>query len=107
MKIFEENSYASVDFLNKKIKIMRRRRGPRQDIALESDEVPFALVDSLQEEIASFVRSVRTGSRPEVTGEDGCRALAAALRVVASLQANWRRVHDHDRDQVGLRASAE
>ena len=107
MKIFEENSYASVDFLNKKIKIMRRSRGPRQDIALESDEVPFAPVDSLQEEIASFVRSARTGSRPEVTGEDGCRALAAALRVVGSLQANWRRVHDHDRDQVRLRASAE
>ena len=107
MKIFEENSYASVDFLNKKIKIMRRRRGPLQDIALESDEVPFTPVDSLQEEIASFVRSVRTGSRPEVTGEDGCRALAAALRVVGSLQANWRRVHDHDRNQVGLRASAE
>ena len=69
--------------------------------------MPFDPVDSLQEEIASFVRSVRTGSRPEVTGEDGCRALAAALRVVGSLQANWRRVHDHDRDQVALRASAE
>ena len=109
MKIFEENSYASVDFLNKKIKIVRRRCGRQQGGfgQLETDEVPFAAIDSLQEEIHSFVRSVRTGTTPEVTGEDGCRALAAALRVVGSLQANWRRVHDHDRDQLAQRVSAQ
>ena len=69
---------------------------------LESDEVPFASVDSLQEEIHSFVQSVRNGTKPEVTGEDGCRALAAALRVVGSLRANWRRVHHHDGDQLTM-----
>ncbi len=109
MKIFEENSYASVDFLNKKIKIVRRRSGRQQGGigALESDEVPFAAGDSLQEEIRSFVHAVRTGAPPEVTGEDGCRALAAALRVVGSLQANWRRVHDHDHRELARRYTAE
>jgi predicted dehydrogenase len=109
MKIFEENSYASVDFLNKRIRIVRRRHGrQRSGIgALDSDEVPFAVVDSLQEEIHSFVRSVRTGTTPEVTGEDGCRALAAALRVVGSLRANWHRVRDHDRGEIAHRISAE
>jgi predicted dehydrogenase len=109
MKIFEENSYASVDFLNKKIKIVRRRCGRQQGGigALESDEVPFVASDSLQEEISSFVHAVRTGTPPEVTGEDGCRALAAALRVVGSLQANWRRVHDHDSQQLARRYTAE
>ena len=109
MKIFEENSYIYVDFLNKKVRIIRRHAGRRGDglDGLESDEIPFVAVDSLQEEICSFVNSVRSGTPPEVSGEDGCRALAAALRVVGSLQANWRRVHDHDRRATGPRLMAE
>jgi predicted dehydrogenase len=99
MKIFEENSYASIDFLNKTIRMVRRRPGyqPGSLRGLESDEMPYLAVDSLQEEIRSFIHCVRSGQSPEVTGEDGCRALAAALRVVDSLQAHWQRVRAHDR----------
>jgi predicted dehydrogenase len=99
MKIFEEDSYASIDFLNKTIRIVRRRPGqPGGSMrALEADELPYLAVDSLQEEIRSFIHAVRSGEPPEVSGEDGCRALAAALRVVESLQRNWQRVQDYDR----------
>jgi predicted dehydrogenase len=109
MKIFEENSYTYIDFLNKKVRIVRRPAGRRGDGlgGLESDEIPFVAVDSLQEEIRSFINAVRTGAPPEVTGEDGCRALAAALRVVGSLQANWRRVRDHDPSVTGGRFTAD
>ncbi|MFO1059601.1 MAG: Gfo/Idh/MocA family oxidoreductase [Dongiaceae bacterium] len=99
MKIFEENSYASIDFLNKTIRIVRRRPGSRPGTlrGLQSDDIPYLAVDSLQEEIRSFIHCVRSGEPPEVSGEDGCRALAAALRIVESLQGHWQRVREHDR----------
>jgi predicted dehydrogenase len=110
MKIFEENSYASIDFLNKTIRIVRRRPGYRGGgmRGLEADEVPYLAVDSLQEEMRSFIHAVRSGEPPEVTGEDGCRALAAALRVVESLQGTWRRIREHDRrrSQAGIGSEA-
>jgi predicted dehydrogenase len=41
----------------------------------------------LQAELDSFLRSVREGTPPEVTGEDGRRALELADRIVAAIRA--------------------
>lgn len=41
----------------------------------------------LQAELDSFLRSVREGTPPEVTGQDGRRALELADRIVAAIQA--------------------
>ena len=40
-------------------------------------------------EIAAFLNSVRTGKPPLVTGEDGWRALEAALMITRSLRSHW------------------
>jgi predicted dehydrogenase len=41
----------------------------------------------LQAELDAFLRSVRDGTEPEVTGEDGRRALALADRIAADIRA--------------------
>jgi predicted dehydrogenase len=46
--------------------------------------------DDLAAEIADFVRCVRDGAPPLVSGHDGRRALETALRVTESLRANLR-----------------
>jgi predicted dehydrogenase len=38
-------------------------------------------------EVESFVESVRAGRDPEVTGEDGLRAIEVADRIVRDLEA--------------------
>jgi predicted dehydrogenase len=46
--------------------------------------------DQLTSELQDFVRCVRSGSRPRVTGEDGRNAIALASRILDSLRAhNW------------------
>ena len=46
--------------------------------------------DDLAAEIADFVRCVRDGAVPLVSGSDGRRALETAIRVTESLRANLR-----------------
>jgi len=44
--------------------------------------------DQLTSELHDFVRAVRMGETPRVTGEDGCRAVAAAERVIQAVAAH-------------------
>ena len=50
------------------------------ELPLEGEERP------LQAEIDSFLNAVQKGETPEVTGEDGRRALELADRIVAQMQ---------------------
>jgi predicted dehydrogenase len=47
---------------------------------------PIAAEEPLQAELRSFLESVRTRSQPVVSFEDGRRALALALDIVAAIQ---------------------
>src|SRR5262249_33166763 len=44
--------------------------------------------DQLTRELEDFVRCVRTGSRPRVSGEDGLEALTLAARILDSLRSH-------------------
>jgi predicted dehydrogenase len=81
MRIFESDSYVSIDFQAKSVSIRRRRGG-----AIESEELRSDDNDALRAQIASFLNAVRTGTPPVVSGEDGKRALEAALAISARLQ---------------------
>ena len=45
------------------------------------EERSYEQGDALKLEIESFLRAVRDGGPPVVTGEDGLRALEAAIRI--------------------------
>jgi predicted dehydrogenase len=52
-----------------------------EEIQLGNEQRP------LQAELDSFLRAVREGRDPEVTGRDGRRALALADRIAADIRA--------------------
>ncbi len=54
---------------------------------------PIEQQEPLRAELNSFLRAVRERSTPEVTLEDGRRALAVALQIVDAIAAHSRRVH--------------
>ena len=112
MRVFQDNSYTSIDFLNKKLRIVRRVNGATMNgiPALEIEETSYGDVDTLEQEIAAFLQSVRTGKPPLVTGEDGWRALEAALMITRSLRSHWQMIGDqafHPRGAVVGRAAGE
>jgi len=54
---------------------------------------PVEQQEPLRAELTSFLRAVRQRSEPEVTLQDGRRALAAAMQIVAAIAEHSRRAH--------------
>lgn len=83
MRIFQPDSYITVDFQNKKLAIFRKGTGEMfpgvPNVSME--EKALEPVDALQAEIASFLECIRTGKPPVVTAYDGRRALETALLI--------------------------
>ena len=109
-RMFSADSYVSLDF-HKNYGLMVKK-GPRweagrdelktlspEELAQRTDFVEREMLEvvelplegqeqPLQAELDSFLTSVRNGTPPEVTGEDGRRALALADRITAEIQAH-------------------
>jgi len=84
IRIFQEDAYISIDYLERKITVLRKDGGGLPVPGLPQvtmSEKRFAEGDSLEAEVQSFLEAVRTGSKPVVTGEDGKRALEVALEI--------------------------
>jgi predicted dehydrogenase len=93
MRIFEKESCTSVDFLKRRISVFRLKApagGGQTEIAL-SDTV-YPPIDALAEEISSFLEAARGTHGALVTGEDGRRALEAAIAIDRQLQDHRRRL---------------
>ncbi len=83
MTIRQPDSYISVDYMNHMLLIGEIDEEGHAD---EHKEVSFETqklsgTDVLMDEIRSFVAAVSQGLRPEVTGEDGKRALEVAVEI--------------------------
>lgn len=89
MRIFQPDCYISVDFQNKGLKVHTKGTGEMfpgiPEILVE--ESSFEESDALLAEIRAFVESVRSGKPPRVSGEDGRRALATAMRITELVHA--------------------
>jgi predicted dehydrogenase len=110
MRLFEKDSYVSLDFLNKSVEIYRlveAGRIPSDESAKETvvGRIPVEKVgktiiyerpktgdqDMLTTEIESFLQAVRTRTSPKVTGEDGRKALEVALRIKEEAERHTKR----------------
>ncbi len=83
MRIFQPDAYITLDFQNKKVAVLRKGEGemfPGVPNVL-IDEQTFDQGDALKSEIASFLDAIEHGTKPEVSGEDGKRALETALMI--------------------------
>lgn len=83
LRVFQEDTYLSIDLQQKLLTTVRRRRGevtigvPPVDVTEQNCEQG----DALRFEIESFLEAILSRTAPVVTGEDGLRALETAIRI--------------------------
>lgn len=92
LRIFQENCYFSADYAKKRSYAVYREAEADEDGFPELSMEEFEIIekDSLEEEISSFLKSVRTGTPPEVDGRQGYEALAAAIRISQQIEEQMR-----------------
>lgn len=88
LRIFQDDAYLSVDLQQKILTVVRKKEaGPVESPAqVAIDEQSFEQGDALRSEIEAFLSSVLTGAAPVVSGEDGLRALATAIKITELLE---------------------
>ena len=108
MFVYQPDSYTAINFVQKTVRIVRRAPGESLPGVpnLDTEEIRYGDADTLEQEIVAFLRAIRTGSPPEVTGEDGWRALNTALMITRSLQAYWQAIDDGDPTAGAIAAAA-
>ncbi len=90
MRLFQPSAYIALDFQARSLDI-RRKGGGEQHPGISdilSEQVTFDTGDALLSEIEAFLISVREGSRPIVSGDDGLQALATAMEIGRLLRSN-------------------
>ena len=90
MRIFQPDAYIAIDFDKRKTRIVEKKSaGPIGGFSdVDMEEESYEEVDELEREVEAFIAAVLDGTPPAVSGEDGLRALEAALTVTDSLRAN-------------------
>lgn len=89
MRIFQNDSYLNVDFQDRKIVRLSKGEGEQMTGVpnLARDEQSFPQVDPLLNEVQAFLDAVVRGTLPLVSGEDGARALEAALMIEQAVKS--------------------
>lgn len=83
MRIFQQDSYVSLDFQTRTLTSHRRGDGEQYPgiPTIEVHSQTFDEADALKTEISHFLEVIASGRRPLVSGEDGLRALEVAMRI--------------------------
>jgi len=88
LRLFQDDAYISIDLQQKVLTIVRKPPAgtdvPKGQVLIE--ERTYDQGDALLQEIEAFLHSIRTGTPPVVSGEDGLRALETATRITQMVQ---------------------
>jgi len=93
MRIFQPDTYMSVDYSARKVAMYHRvliPGSPKPKIV--SEQVKVEPGDTLEMEVRSFIQASLNRTTPIVTGEDGKKALAVALDINEQIQANIKKI---------------
>ncbi len=91
IRIFQDDAYLSIDMQQKILSVIRKKdtaaavESPAQ---VSIEEESFEQGDALRDEIAAFLKAVRTKTEPVVSGEDGLRALETAIRITEQVNTS-------------------
>jgi predicted dehydrogenase len=100
LRLFQRNSYVSIDFQTRLGMIARRKAqaGERPTVMVEQlqggDEEPLKL------QLSSFLHAASTGAKPVVSGEDGAAAVGVAYQVLQAIEAFAAR---HEEGAAGIK----
>lgn len=94
-RIFQKNSYISIDYHNKKFAVFTKGDGEMFPGIPEitRHESVFEKGDALKEEIKAFIECIREDKTPLVTGEEGLEALSTAEKISALIHHNLTEQH--------------
>ena len=88
LRLFQDDAYISIDLQQKVLTVVRKppqdSDAPRGQVVIE--ERSYEQGDALRHEIEAFLHSIRAGTPPVVSGEDGLRALETATRITRMVQ---------------------
>ncbi|MCP4410106.1 MAG: Gfo/Idh/MocA family oxidoreductase [Gammaproteobacteria bacterium] len=95
MRIFQNDAYLSVDFHNRELAIFRKGQGELYPGVpnIENQCFRYQEDDALKTEIELFLKTIREGTQPIVSGDDGKQALEAAIQIT-ELLARQDNIHD-------------
>ena len=84
-RIFQENTYISIDYHNKKFAVFQKGEGEMFPGIPEitRHESVFEKGDALLEEIKAFLQCIEQDTAPLVTGQEGCDALSTAEKITS------------------------
>jgi predicted dehydrogenase len=90
IRVFQPDTYISLDYASQEISLYRRLPGDPTSHApqpprIVREEVLVEKEEPLRLQLASYVRSVRERTRPEVSGEEAVEALRAASQILAKI----------------------
>ena len=93
IRLFQRDAYISVDFANHQITIVKQDKSKTESVipGMSIDQLNFTNADALDDELKSFVRSVKHREVPEVNGPVGRHALEIALTVMDQINRTNRR----------------
>ena len=87
LRVFQPHALVSVDYAERQVEAVTVSRPERGAPTIDVRHLDFPDAEPLERELTDFVRAVRTGGAPGVTGTDGRRALVVAQRIVEALKA--------------------
>lgn len=91
IRLFQRDMFISVDYLSHHAAVWRRIETDGKPV-IKREELEIIPKEPLRSEIESFIRCVRNGDTPLVTGEDGKRAIELAHRIIHSMDRHRRTV---------------
>lgn len=91
LRIFQPDTYISLDYGEKRMRVIRRTTGADGAASIEAEEHPAPGEDALAEEIRAFVTAVRTRETPIVSGRAGLRAMELAYQIRSAIDEELER----------------
>jgi len=97
IRIFQAENYISLDYQKKEMAIFTLGPGDDQDpmSRIKIRQVPIGDEDALHAELTAFAEAVATRVPPPVTGEEGRRALEAALIVNKEIASSLKKFFEN------------
>ncbi|MGH7935122.1 MAG: Gfo/Idh/MocA family protein [Candidatus Binataceae bacterium] len=88
IRFFQPDAYISVDYEARRIQVYRKSPPPPGSAypAISAEQIELGEGDPLMDEVAAFVRSVRTRSAPMVTAADGLRVIELSERIRTAIE---------------------